>query len=157
MNYIHEYHTVKRDEASARLLRFKDGQPKAVEYYRSEILKWCRSNIEMPHIVVAVPCHLPFVRSSMDKLLPELCKEYPLLSTEAALIKRFKTPSMCRTNRRRYPELLRSIGLVGSVTRKHLLVLDDVTTTGTSFKVAEHILLNADASTVTCLALAKTV
>ncbi len=92
----------------------------------------------------------------MDGLLPELCKEHPLLTTEAALIKRFKTPSMCRTNRRRYPELLKSIGLVGHVNRRHVLVLDDVTTTGISFKVAEHILLNADASTVTCLALAKT-
>lgn len=157
MNHLHEYHTQKRDEASARLLRFKDGQPKAVEYYRSEILKWCRSNIDMPHIVVAVPCHRPFVCSAMDKLLPELCEQYPLLTTEAALIKRFKTPSMCRTNRRRYSELLQSIGLVGYVTRRHVLVLDDVTTTGTSFKVAEHILLNADALTVTCLALAKTV
>jgi len=93
----------------------------------------------------------------MERLLPMLCDDVALLNQSAHLIKRFTTPSMCITGRRKYPELVRSIGIVGTVQRRHVLVLDDVTTTGTSFKAAEHVLLNADALSVTCLALAKTV
>ena len=151
---LHQYKAKPlRDEASATLLRFKHKQPKAMAHYHMLLATWIKQNINLPHVIIAMPSHKKDNTASLELLLPTLCRQFPLL-THGRITKLRDTPSQALTGMRNYQRLLTSLRIESNVYHKHVLFVDDVSVTGTSFRALSTLAERMDALSITCLALA---
>jgi predicted amidophosphoribosyltransferase len=108
--------------------------------------------------IVIVPSHDPDKKmSNLVKLGKSLANDGRIDATSC--LQRIKKISKLSEGGDRSIEVhLKSIKVVDDklIAKRHILLLDDVTTTGNSFYACKQLLLNAGASDVTCIALGKT-
>jgi predicted amidophosphoribosyltransferase len=149
---------MKAGDYFSNLVRdFKKGNPDAYDKVFSHLVPEVL-NLKFPASVVV--CVMPSCSGEikpMQKLAAEVAEFCDLIDGTELLRKLHVTPSFCRTGKRDYSELWYSIEADPIVNGRHILLLDDVTTTGTSFAAASARLFEAGAASVTCLAIARTV
>jgi predicted amidophosphoribosyltransferase len=108
--------------------------------------------------IVIVPSHDPEKKeSSLQKLAQKLVNEGRINALKC-LQRTEKIESLHSGGDRRMEVHLGSIKVINSEIIKghHVLLLDDVTTSGNTFNACTQLLIEAGASNVTCLAIGKT-
>jgi len=164
IDYLTEYYPKRvwpNHPGSRAILAFKDGCPKAYSHYLNMVHSWIESEVAhapdpLTHLCCAIPSCSPNNINQISVMAAQLCDRWYFLQDGTQLIrKRYATPSLCRTRFRNTEQFTKSFSISPEVKSKHILLLDDVTTTGKSFVILEQLLLDAGATSVTCLALAK--
>ncbi len=149
------------DAYSGRILDLKDRQPTprqaaAIVYFTEEIGKYIGSDFA----IVAVPSHTPGVTDSGIIQLAQMIAETYEGITDATgcLVRTEEIEKLATGGGRSIAVHLNSM----AVRHRHLirnrdvLVLDDVTTSGNSLRASEILLRNADARSVTLMAVGRT-
>jgi glutamine phosphoribosylpyrophosphate amidotransferase len=145
------------DLVSQQIRDFKDGNPDAfchfLGYMSAAVLE-----LRLPDSVIV--CAVPScsgVLKPLQRLAADIAEICGLIDGIELIKKRFQTESFCKSGRRSYADLYDSILVDDLINGRHILLLDDVSTTGTSFAAVSARLFEAGAASVTCLAIAKTV
>jgi len=150
----HPYYSGKFDRASGRILDFKEGQEYAFQHYLEEMHK------ELPQdaVVCAVPSHAPGGDGEVRQLARRLGQRGNRVDATSCLVRHTKIRKLSEGGRRQPDVHLNSIHVENSklIRDRDVTLVDDVTTTGNSFKACRQLLLEAGARSVCCLALAKT-
>ena len=159
-NYLNRYYPMHIDNTHApsfQLRTFKAGVRPALNLFYIQLLDWCYQHITDHTLIMAVPSSDCTRTNSITKIASAVGKRHPLLHDAThAIRKTHSTASFCRSNTRNADALNCSISINADVVaNQHILLVDDVTTTGTTFTAITDMLLDAGAASVTCLALAK--
>lgn len=157
LSYLHPYHPYysdKFDRASGRILDFKEGDPEAFQYY----FRAMNTKLEENVTVTAVPPHAPGKEGAVRRLARRLARCGNRTDATSCLIRHEEIQKLSNGGRRDISVHLGSVRVVESqlVTAQEVTLVDDVTTTGNSFRACRELLLNAGAQSVRCFALAKT-
>jgi predicted amidophosphoribosyltransferase len=145
------------DERSAQLLRFKRGHAFEMAFFRSQLGMWLQHNITQPTMLCCIPSSNPNKFNSISKIAAELSRQNDLLlDGSGCIVKRYATPSVCTGQERKLELFEKSFSISRKVIHQHVILLDDVTSTGLSMAVLERLLLDAGATSVYCLALFET-
>jgi predicted amidophosphoribosyltransferase len=145
------------DANSRTMLAFKDGCQKAAASFEKLILDWVLNNIEQHHMVCTIPSSKAGKVNQITKTCKALCAKSPWLIDATDCIKKRKShASFCKTGMRDAFMLARSLSVTSEIKGKHILLIDDVTSTGISMYVTEKLLYDQGALSVTCLAIAET-
>jgi predicted amidophosphoribosyltransferase len=145
------------DQNSDRLLRFKKGFPYELNFFRELLRTWMMHNLDGPTLICTIPSSNPNKRNSISVIASELCSENDLWLDGTRLItKRYATPSVCSGVKRHYGRFVNSFDISDAVYGHHVLLLDDVTTTGKSMQVIHDLLMDKCPTSIYCLALGHT-
>jgi hypothetical protein len=162
--YIHDYHPYRRggernpqfDRAiSGKILDLKDGNDDAIKHFVPIIGGIIYTKVSL----FVVPSSNPSNQGSgIRKLAKALVGLGHWDDQTANLYRKYKIDKYATGGTRDPIAQYNSLGLRSpeSVKGANALILDDVTTTGTSFNAAKRLLLEAGATRVYCLALGKT-
>lgn len=109
--------------------------------------------------VVTVPSHDPNYINGITKVAKRLCAIDKRFIDGTNAVKRIAlADSFCKTNNRSSQTLIDTIALNQNLIKnQNILLLDDISSTGTSLLTIEKMLLQAGAASVTPLAMAQTV
>ena len=146
------------------ILFLKRALPFAIAYFTKAIQNSYRSaTARFPTrgtlYVLTVPSHDPNVVNGITKVAKRLCNIDNRFVDATDSIKRISlAESFCKTNNR-CERTLRSTIQISSQTIKNrnILLLDDISSSGTSLLTIKQMLLEAGAKTVTPLSMAQTV
>lgn len=160
VNNLITYYPVRSglfDSSSAMVLNFKNGCKIASAYFERLLLKWININIISDKLVCSVPSSTAGKVNSITKTCQSLCKLNPnLIDGTNYIIKQKSHDSFCRSGKRDALILYNSFLISDNIKDKHILLIDDVTTTGLTMYILSDLLLKHGASSVTCLVLAQT-
>lgn len=147
------------DQASRLLLSFKRNHANAFNFFRSMLGNYVdMSPLDKARTMVcAVPAHDGNLFHPVQRLCSAIAEDCGLLDGVRVVRKLYPTESFCRSGVRDPLSLRRSIEVDPIVTGAHIILVDDIATTGTSFKVVATLLLEAGARSVRCIALGHTV
>ena len=157
--YFDDYfsrHTGKNDEASRRLLRFKDGDDVVVNYYSTQIKNILNGE--------AIICCSP--SSSRDhwggglvKLIEKLSKQAQCIAKPQLIRRIVDTEKRSRGGDRSIETNLGSMAISDpeSCRDKAIVVFDDIFTTGNTLKACAALLWSSSVSSVTCITMGHTV
>jgi predicted amidophosphoribosyltransferase len=108
--------------------------------------------------IVVVPSHDPKKTDSSEKKLGQKLAKVGRIDATSCLQRTVQIESLHGGGDRSIETHLRSIRVINNeiIQGRHVLLLDDVTTSGNTFNACEQLLLESGASNVTCLALGKT-
>jgi predicted amidophosphoribosyltransferase len=157
-SYLHPYHPYrsgKFDSASGRILDFKKGQQYAFRHY----LKEFDEKLPADSVLCAVPSHAPGGDGEVRELARRLAgRRDRRTDATACLVRHTKIQKLSEGGCRRPEMHLRSIRVEQAdlIRGRDVILIDDVTTTGNSFKACRQLLLDAGAASVHCVALSKT-
>jgi len=165
IDFLIDYYPAKANNVSdsdAKLsnlvLKLKKDCPIAHVVVLDLLMQWCSSNINLEHFVMAIPSSNKSYTNTITKIAKDLSKHHKLIIDYTfAIQKQASTKSFCHSGIRDAFSLSKSIYVDPIVKGKHILLLDDITTTGLSMFVVEKLLLSKGALSVTCLAIGKTV
>jgi predicted amidophosphoribosyltransferase len=147
------------DKLSRILLNFKKGHANAFYFMRSLAVNY----FDLSHydklrtVICAVPGHNPEKPNQVQRLCGAIAEDCGFIDGSFLVTKLHETDSFCRAGIRDADDLRESIKVDGIVAGLHLILIDDVATTGTSFKVVSDLLIRAGAASVRCVALGQTV
>jgi len=155
--FIHAYHpyrSSKFDRKSGRILDFKDGHTDTIRHYRSRL----DARLSKRAVLATVPSHKPGNAGTIDKVARELAARHWRSDATSCLVRHTKVNKLSRGGSRKVNVHLDSIRVENAhlIKGRRVTLLDDVTTTGNSFRACRQLLLDAGAKEVRCLALAKT-
>lgn len=142
----------------SNLLRaFKSGIKPAMNDIYKMLLYWCQRHITQATVIMAVPSSDHRKINAITKVAQALAKKLPhLTDATQAITKLHSTASFCRGKNRSAETIIQSLHIdATAIYGQHILLLDDITTTGTTFSTVQQMLLDAGAASVTCLALGK--
>jgi predicted amidophosphoribosyltransferase len=164
--YLSSYHPYHKgnnpafDHISGMLLSFKRGDPSSIPFWLGRVEKAIKDNInDKPFYVATVPSstkgkhHLGF-----SQLIPKLSQSLNVLNDKGNLLKRDATIDKLATGGERAIEVhVNSLSVASQVEGdKPVVLLDDVTTTGNSMRVAISKLNRAGYTVILAIALGKT-
>lgn len=157
-SFLHPYHPYRSgnfDDASGRILNFKEGKPAAFRYYLDSM------DVQLPDdaTLCAVPSHAPGNHGEVRALAQALAaRKDQRTDATSCLVRHSKIHKLSSGGRRDIDVHLNSIRVenVDLIRGREVTLIDDVTTTGNSFAACRQLLLNAGAQSVHCVALAKT-
>ena len=158
-DYTPFFHGGANDNFSRILLSFKRGHNDAFSFFRAMVVNYL-DLIQMDKsktVVCSVPGHEANLYSPIQRLASDVALECGLLDGLHLVRKMYATDSFCRSGVRDPQALRQSLEIDGIVKGLHVVLLDDVTTTGTSFAVVSKMLMQAGAASVHCVALGQTV
>lgn len=162
--YLHLYryfpiHACSEDVESNRLRLFKAGIRNALKHYYYCLQNWISYKIDTEVSIIAVPSSDHTKINSITKVARAIAKNNPMVTDATmAITKRYTTASFCRTNNRDTEALLNSLHISPVlITGKHILLVDDISTTGKTFDILEQLLFDHGAASVICLSLGKTI
>jgi predicted amidophosphoribosyltransferase len=162
--YIDDYHAYRIfgmknpsfNKFSGLILDVKEEKPFAINYFYNILDPLINSNI----VICTVPPHDSTKETSgIISLASKLAQSNARIDGSRCLI-RYKTIDKLSTGGHRDADVhLNSITLINSrlINRKEILLIDDVTTSGTSLETCKDILISNGAKNVAMLALGHTV
>lgn len=141
------------------LLSFKRGHQSAFKFFLSLMVNYFDlANYDRSKTVVCcVPTHDAKLYHPIQNLCSELATKCGFIDGLHLIRKLHPTDSFCRTGIRDSKQLKESIEIDEVIKGLRVVLLDDVTTTGTSFSVISKLLMEAGAGSVECVALGQTV
>ena len=147
------------DGMSRTLLSFKRNHASAFEFMKQVLGNYFDlSNFDKSKTVICcVPSHDVTLFSPIQRLCSYVAENCGFLDGTHLIRKLFATTSFCRSGFRDAVTLRDSLEIDGIIKGLDVILLDDVATTGTSFKVVATLLMQAGANSVQCFALGKTV
>lgn len=156
-DYLHPYYPYssgKRDCASRRIIKFKEGDRAALRHYTLRL----DEHLDKDAVLATVPSHKPSNVGSIDRAAQILAQKHERVDATGCLVRHRKIRKLSQGGHRHVQVHLTSIKVENKhlVTGKQVTLLDDVTTTGNSFRACRQLLLDAGAASVHCLALSKT-
>ncbi|QFT55566.1 ComF family protein [Microbulbifer sp. THAF38] len=148
--------------ASAQLLKFKNGDPQAVQFFTDHVATKLRATIPSStgFSVATVPSSTAGkAHKGFGPMIRLLKGSFPEIRNSGNLLQRISSiPSLHKGGNRAASVHQSSLVAANSIVSGEIVVLlDDVTTTGNSLQVAERLLQQAGANVVLTLALCKTV
>jgi predicted amidophosphoribosyltransferase len=160
--FVHPYHPYyggsnpEFDNDSRRILRLKEGQEAAIAYYAQLLQKLISRRVA----VVTIPSSDPMKPINGIRVLAQrLCANAEgSIDATSCLRRSTALAPQAKGGRRGYEEQKKSL----VVENKHLFwgrrvyLLDDVVTSGTSFRASKDLLLESGARAVYCIAIAQT-
>ncbi len=156
-SYLHPYFPYRSgnfDAASGRILDFKDGCSVAFEYYLEAMDQAMKSDAP----ICAVPPHAPSSEGPVRHLARRLAQRKNRTDAAGCLVRTEEIQKLSQGGCRDVNVHLRSIRAedADKIRAGKVVLVDDVTTTGNSFRACKSLLLEAGARSVDCFALAKT-
>lgn len=140
---------------------------KSIDFFSERLTGFLAEQNLMPDglhcLVVTVPSHREGAWSDgLGSLVKQVCAKSRLFVPRPKLLLRLQTIDKLASGGNRQPQVhLDSIVVnplyVDEVRKKHVLLLDDITTTGHSLEACAQVLYQSGAGQVTCVALGKTV
>jgi hypothetical protein len=162
--YSHLYryfpiHACSEDAESNRLRLFKAGIRNALKHYYYCLQNWISYHIDTEVSIVAVPSSDHTRINSITKVARAIAKNNRMVSDATmAISKKYTTASFCRTNNRNTDDMIRSLRIDKTlIAGKHILLVDDISTTGKTFEILEQLLFDNGAASVMCVSLGKTI
>jgi predicted amidophosphoribosyltransferase len=158
-DYTPYFHGGANDRMSRLLLSFKRGHDSAYRFFLSlminyfDLSEYARSKT----VVCCVPSHDAALYFPLQKLCSMVATECGFIDGTHLIRKMYPTESFCRSGIRDSRQLKESLQIDEIIKGLRVVLLDDVTTTGTSFSVISKLLMEAGAGSVECVALGQTV
>lgn len=167
--YVYDYHkkwmdkerrvlNPKFDAISGDLLKVKGNDYKQVERFAGILKNLLNPNNEV--VICVMPSHqMGLQPSGIRTIATRICGGNLINGTNCVIRSRDTSASHTSGMRRTYADELGSLSVQNNdlIRGKPILLLDDVTTTGVSFRAGKELLTQAGASMVICLALGMTV
>jgi predicted amidophosphoribosyltransferase len=144
----------KFDKFSGNILQLKDATPFGIAFFSKAI----ESTIPKEAVVVCIPSSDPGnISTGIRALTIELAKS-GRIDGNGCLVRILKLQKKAHGGARNYrlEKLSLKVENVELIKGKDVVLLDDVVTTGTSFKAARELLLENGAKSVNCFALGRT-
>ena len=147
----------KFNQESRRILDYKHGNADAMAHYNQLILQWISTHINQHYLIMAIPSSKAGNTNTITRTCRTLASESPWLIDATDMIRKTNTTaSFCKTGKRDAALLASTLSISPEVAGHHILLLDDVASSCTSMNVTRRLLIAAGASSVTCLAIART-
>lgn len=151
-------HSDSFDFHSKLILNLKDNLPHAVDYFYDLLCKFFSRSIDYGEVVTL--CCMPTSRTDYLNPIAYIIRRLAVNNSyivDGSLFIRtiMDRKSFCRSHVRDASELYNSIYIFNNVAYKDIVLIDDVCCTGLSLLTVKNMLLNRGASSVECLALAK--
>lgn len=160
--FIYKYHPYRGgdnpdfDDTSSTILDLKDEKRYAIKRFAKEIRRLVEDGIA----ISIVPPHDPEdPDSGIGKVATRVAKTVGRMDATECLARTDFVPPQSTGTRRSRTDHLDSLEVTSRsvIHNEEVLLLDDVTTTGTSMEVGKDLLEKAGAASVQCLAIAKTI
>lgn len=149
-------HNPNFDKFSRRILDVKDQRIGGINYYTNQLRSILSDTEE--YVICVMPTHaLGTAPSGIRTIAKRLCS-HPIIDGTEVLSRVFEIPQKTRGGRRDWELEIKSLIVrnEGIVKGRQVLLMDDVTTTGTSLKAGRYVIKQAGAKLVALLALGKT-
>lgn len=123
-------------------------------YFHNFLKKY---NLIDHNIICCVPSHTANISNngSLALMIKEICKNTTYIDGSQLLIRNKSIPAQKNQSKRFEETHIDSINISGDVKGKKIILIDDITTSGSSLRANKKILLNAGASSVICFAFSK--
>ena len=146
------------DENSELILRFKDKDPEAFIRCTNLLIYWIENFLPFDQCFI---CAIPPSRKSHTNAITlsaqKIASSLNYVSDGTHFIQPVKSrQSFCMSGKRSAACLISSLIILPDVANKNILLLDDVTSSGTSLSTVRALLQAKNAKSVCCLALAQT-
>jgi len=150
----YSYRSSKFDHQCRRVLDFKDGVPAAISHYTSIV----DNRIGDKAYIACIPPHAPGRDSSVREMGRRLSQLKRRTDATECLVRHKAITKLSRGGPRHVQVHLTSVRVQNAhlIRGQNVTLIDDVTTTGNSFRACRQLLLDAGATSVRCLAIAKT-
>ena len=159
-DYLFTYHTKLsglKDCNSDLLRKFKLGDQNSISIILPMIEKYLLTNIFNNTLLIPIPSCNKNKINTITKITPLLCDVASHLFNGSNTLKKvFSTPSFCASGYRNIKLLKKSIRADGDITSYNILLLDDVSSTGKTFKTIASLLYELNPKSITCLSIGKT-
>lgn len=157
VEHLHPYYPYrsgKFDSQSGRILDFKEGQAPAIRHYVSALHDLIPGNA----VLAVVPSHAPGPAGPVAEMARRLALRKDRVDATGCLVRHARIRKLSQGGCRHVQVHLNSVCVVNAhlIRGCRVTLLDDVTTTGNSLRACKQLLLEADAKSVRCIALAKT-
>ncbi len=155
-NPWHDGHNPNFDEFSGLILDVKQQKPKGINYFTDQ-LRSILSNTE-EYVICVIPTHeIGAAPSGIRAIAKKLCN-YSIIDGTDIIIRIKEMQKKSSGGSRNLKSEIESLLIrdEGIVKDKQILLLDDVTTSGTSLKAGKYILEKAGAKLVIMFALGQT-
>ncbi len=145
------------DPLSQIVRNFKRNSEAAFNFLFDSLTSYLFDIGAQPYIILCcVPSSTGEIKA-MQRLTTEAAQFCGLIDGADLIEKLYPTESFCKTGKRDAKALRESLQVDGIVNGQHIILVDDVSTTGTSLEVCASLLQEAGAASVQCLALSQTV
>jgi len=158
LDFISNSHGGIKHKPSKLIREFKSwSNHDSIEAAKEILIQKIQSlNPDKETILCAVPSSTGN-ENSVQKIIPEIAQRLNLIDGASwGITKRIPTQSFCKSRMRDAKVLLHSLKFSFLLADKNVIVLDDLTTTGTSFRVVQLGLFELGAADLQCIALGKT-
>ncbi|MEA1965913.1 MAG: phosphoribosyltransferase family protein [Euryarchaeota archaeon] len=152
----HDGHNPNFDEFSRLILDVKDQHIKGINYCTNRLRSILSGTEE--YVICVIPTHaVGTAPSGIRTIAKKLCS-HPVIDGTDIISRVFEIPKKTVGGSRDMQSEIKSLAVTNeSVVRgRQVLLLDDVTTTGTSLKAGKYLIEQAGAEIVVLLALART-
>jgi phosphoribosylpyrophosphate synthetase len=136
------------------ILPYKKGNEKAFFFFTLHLLKWAVAQIKEKTIFCTIPSSNALFINSITRSVQNICNDNPLFVDGTGIIRRVKTiqPIIVCKN---HSEIINSV-FVDKASGWDIVLFDDVTSSGASFKIFSKLLYDKGANSVRTFAIAKT-
>jgi predicted amidophosphoribosyltransferase len=146
-----------KDHFSDCIMKLKKCDSFAIMFLATRLQNWIAENTTGKYLVCSVPSHEPCKTNGITYIAQRICYANDNLTDGTSLVRRWTSVRSFGINgHRRRSVIDASISVSDKVKNKHILLLDDVVSTGTSLAVVSNKLLMAGAYSVTCVTLGET-
>lgn len=144
------------DNASCMIRAFKAGDYKAIAHCAMLLVDFIkRLSLPAGTLLLVVPSSTGKI-SSIHRAAKTVLSAFDFVDGVDWLQKRYPTQSFCKGAPRCATTITDSVAVPDAVAGRHVLLLDDVATTGTTMVALSGAIMAKGARSVTCLAVAKT-
>jgi predicted amidophosphoribosyltransferase len=155
-NPWYEGHNPNFDEFSRLILDVKDQRLKAINYFTDQLRSILSDTEE--YVICVIPTHaVGTAPSGIRTIAKQLCLS-PLIDGIDVLSRVFEIPKKAISGSRNLQLEIKSLTVRNEniIKGRQVLLMDDVTTTGTSLQAGKYLLERAGVALIALLALAKT-